>query len=128
MSVQTAMRLHCILLKKNSSYFPMYSSKCCNTEIYETFKTKSNFFPSSGLALLRFALNMNLAQAKKKTSVKLHLATTIMYIKDSWSLDCLLVPKISKRRFFRDISNSCQWVTQMGLELHQKKFFFKFKN
>ena len=46
-------------------------------------------------------------------------------VKDCFSLDILLVPKISKRHFFRDISNSCQWVTQMGLEPHQKNFFLK---
>ena len=40
-------------------------------------------------------------------------------------MDILLVPKISKCHFFRDISNSCQWVTQMGLEPHQKIFFEK---
>ena len=45
--------------------------------------------------------------------------------KNSLSLDCLLVPKISKRRFFRDISNSFQWVTQTGLKPHQKNFFEK---
>ena len=51
-------------------------------------------------------------------------------IKDSFSLDILLGPKISKRHFFGDISNSCQWVTQMGLEPHQNFFlenFFKNK-
>ena len=45
--------------------------------------------------------------------------------KDSFSLDILLVPKFSKRHFFRDISNSCQWVTQMGLEPHQNFSFEK---
>ena len=48
-----------------------------------------------------------------------------MLIKDSWSLHCLLIPKISKRRFFGDISNSFQWVTQTGLKPHQKFFFEK---
>ncbi len=45
--------------------------------------------------------------------------------KDCWSLDILLIPKIPKRHFFGDISNSCQWVTQMGLEPDQKIFFEK---
>ena len=40
-------------------------------------------------------------------------------------MDILLVPKISKRHFFGDISNSCQWVTQMGLEPHQNFSFEK---
>ena len=31
-----------------------------------------------------------------------------------------------KTQFFRYISNSCQWVTQMGLEPQQKNFFEKF--
>ena len=46
--------------------------------------------------------------------------------RDSWSLDCLLLPKISKRRFFRDISNSFQWVTQTALKPHQNFFSKKF--
>ena len=43
--------------------------------------------------------------------------------KDCFSLDILLVPKFSKRHFFRDISNSCKWVAQMGLAPYKKKFF-----
>ena len=30
-----------------------------------------------------------------------------------------------KTQFFRYISNSCQWVTQMGVKPHQKIFFEK---
>ena len=45
--------------------------------------------------------------------------------KDCFSLDVLLVPKISKRHFFGDISNSFQWVTQTGLKPHQNFFFEK---
>ena len=33
--------------------------------------------------------------------------------------------KNSKTPFFGDISNSCQWVIQMGVEPHQKIFFEK---
>ena len=44
--------------------------------------------------------------------------------KDCFSLDILLVQKIEiPHFFFRDIFNSCQWVTQIGLEPHQKVFF-----
>ena len=35
-------------------------------------------------------------------------------------LDGSLVPKISNRHFLGDIWNSCHWVTDMGLEPHQK--------
>ena len=38
-------------------------------------------------------------------------------------LDTALVRKIAKRHFFGDILNSCHWVTDMGLEPHQKNFF-----
>ena len=38
-------------------------------------------------------------------------------------LDTLLVPKISKRHFFRDIQNSSYGVADIGLEPHQKKIF-----
>ena len=41
-------------------------------------------------------------------------------------LDGSLVPKISKRHFFGDIWNSCHWVTDMGLEPHQKNGVLKF--
>ena len=41
-----------------------------------------------------------------------------------WSyLDGRLVPKISKRHFFRDIPNSFHGVADIGLEPHQKIFF-----
>ena len=43
-----------------------------------------------------------------------------------WSyLDGRLVPKISKRHFFRDIQNSFHGVADIGLEPHQKFFFEK---
>ena len=48
----------------------------------------------------------------------------VRVVKDCFSLDILLVPKTSKRHFFGDISNSFQWVTQMGLEPYQN-FSFK---
>ena len=41
-----------------------------------------------------------------------------------WSyLDGRLVPKISKRHFFKDIQNSFNGVADIGLEPHQKIFF-----
>ena len=40
-------------------------------------------------------------------------------------LDSARVPKISKRHFFKDIWNSFLWVIDMGLDPHQKKFFWK---
>ena len=43
-----------------------------------------------------------------------------------WSyLDGRLVPKISKRHFFRDIQNSFHGIADIGLEPHQKNFFEK---
>ena len=43
-----------------------------------------------------------------------------------WSyLDGRLVPKISKRHFFRDIQISFHGVADVGLEPHQKNFFEK---
>ena len=51
----------------------------------------------------------------------------IWLAKDCFSLDILLVSKISKRHFIRGILNSCQLVTQMGLEPHQKSFLKKFQ-
>ena len=53
----------------------------------------------------------------------LHRLRIIVYLsKDSFSLDILLVPKIPKHHFFRDISNSCQWITQIGLKPNQNFF------
>ena len=43
---------------------------------------------------------------------------------DSWSLDCLLVPKISKRCFFGDFLNSFNWVTQIHRSKNDPKNFF----
>ena len=43
-------------------------------------------------------------------------------------LDTLLVRKISKRRFLKDIENSFQEVTQIGPEPPHFFFFFKYLN
>ena len=40
-------------------------------------------------------------------------------------LDGAAIQKIRKRRFFGNISNSCCWVTQLGLKPNQKKIFEK---
>ena len=39
-----------------------------------------------------------------------------------YHLDPQVDPKIAKRHFFKDIQNSFQWATGIGLETHQKKF------
>ena len=49
----------------------------------------------------------------------------IALVKDCFSLDILLIPKISKCQFFRDIQNSFYEVADLGLEPHQKIFFEK---
>ena len=40
-----------------------------------------------------------------------------------FSLDTAFVRKISKHHFFKDIQNSFHWVTDIGLEPHQKNSF-----
>ena len=47
------------------------------------------------------------------------IISRVVLPKDCFSLDILLVPKISKRHFFRDIQNSFHEVTHLGLEPHQ---------
>ena len=65
-------------------------------------------------------------QKKHFTAIALDIPPNqVGQAKDCFSLDILLVSKISKRHFFRDISNFCQWVTQTRLEPNQKNFFEK---
>ena len=47
---------------------------------------------------------------------------------DSVRVDFQLDQKISKRRFFRDIKNSFQWVIGNGLKPTQFFFFSKYIN
>ena len=61
-------------------------------------------------------LSMPLGAVCTTIGYKNHMVACLRYSMFSWSknslsLDCLLVPKISKRRFFRDISNSFnEWL------------------
>ena len=69
--------------------------------------------------------NKYLSEKKQLLFSTKRITNTVELAKDFFSLDILLVSKISKHQFFRDISNSCHWVTQMRLKPHQNIFFEK---